>query len=396
MPQYNPPKPKPTATPMTAEQLQAMYETPSQANINAALNKGIVKAGNASGNNASNQVQQGSQTGAFESTGTETQQQQQTQTQQQTGQQTTGTSQQQTGQTGVVDTLGLGGLLQGQAGQAANTTAATNNFLTGVIQDGNPNLQSQVQQAVNNATSGPGMVGAGQSANARAAGYAGAEVGRQAMGQQLQAAQQLSGPTAITTLANAGNPYLGQTQANTSTGVQQQDTTTNALGTTLSNLVSNQQQQGTADSNSTQVAVGQSPVQEQKGGKIICTVLVHHGLFKRVDVARELTYFRLYHKRYLQAIVGYLSVAQPLAMFALKHKWFAYLCYPFAKLCQDAILARHEHRRPKFLARCAYTCFFFLSDKLGGLLLRHWPSRAQSKVTKPRLVKLLNDLDLHL
>lgn len=383
--------------PLTPAELEALYAPPSQAQINATLNEGVKKAGAAKGDNASNQVQSNQQTGAFQSSGTETQNQSQTQAQTQTGQQTTGTSQQSTGQTSVNDTLGFGQLLQGQAQNAADSTAATNNFLTGVIQNGNPALQSQVQQAVNNATSGPGMVGAGQSANARAAGYAGAEVGRQALGQQLQAAQQLSGPTALTTLSAAGNPYLGQTQTGNTTGVQQQDTNTSTLGNTLSNLVNNQSQSGTADSNTTQIAAGSTPVQKsESGGKIICTVLVHHGFFKRVDVARELTYFRLHHKRYLNAIVGYLSIAQPIALLALRYRWFAALCWPFAQLCQNAILAKIEERKPGFFSKVAYFSMFHFSDKLGGLLLRHWPSRARSKVTNPKLVTILTQLDLHL
>ncbi len=385
-----------TPKPMTPAELEALYSTPTQASINAALNQGINKAGAAIGDNASNQVQASQQTGSFASTGTETQNQAQTQAQTQTGQQTTGTTQQTNNQTGVNDTLGFGSLLQGQAQSAADATAATNGFLTGAIQNGNPQLQSQVQQAVNNATSGPGMVGAGQSANARAAGYAGAEVGRQAMGQQLQAAQQLSGPTAMTTLAAAGNPYLGQTQTGTTTGVQQENSSTSALGNTLSSMVSNQNQSGTADSNTTQIAAGTTPVQKSEGGKIVCTVLVHHGFFKRADVARELAYFRTNHKRYLNALVGYLSFAQPIALFALHHVWFAALCWPFAQLCQNAILARIENRKPGFFSTAAYFTMFHFSDRLGGLLLRHWPSRARSKITNPELVSLLTQLDLHL
>jgi hypothetical protein len=290
----------------------------------------------------------------------------------------------------------MGALLQGQQGAAQNNTAATSNFLSGVIQQGDPNLQSKVEQAVNIATSGPGMVGAGQSANARAAGYAGAEVGRQAQAQQLQAASQLSGPTAVTTLAGAANPYLGQTTNQSNVGTQQQATSENSLGNTLSSMVENQNQSGTSSADSTQVAAGTSPVQQQKGGKVICTVLVEHGLLNRETVANELVYFRKHWDTYKRSAVGYLSFAQVLAVFALHHKWFAYLCLPLAKACTHVITCKLWGMKPRKLSYLAYYLFFHFCDKLGRLLLKFWSPNAPDKVSNPELVQLLKKLDLSL
>jgi len=381
---------------MTPAQLQALYGTDLNAAANNALMSGATNATNATGANASNQVQASNQTGAFDTTGTSAQTQNQTQQNQTTGASTTNTNQQTTGQTGVVDTLGTGAMLQGQQAGATANTNAVNNFLSGVIQQGAPAFQSQVQQAVNNATSGPGMVGAGQSANARAAGYAGSEVGRQMLGQQLQAAGQLSGPTAATTLANASAPYLGQTSTQGTTGTQQQSSLENTLGTALNSLVENQSQAGTSNAGSTQIAAGTSPIQQQKGGKIICTVLVKHKLMRRETVANELVYFRKHWDFFKRSAVGYVFFAQLLAVFALHHKWFARLCAPLARACSHVILCKLWGMQPRKLAAVAYFFFFHFCDKLGWLLLRFWSPNAPDKVSNPELVALLEELDLSL
>jgi hypothetical protein len=152
--------------------------------------------------------------------------------------------------TGVNDTLGFGQLLQGQQGQATATDATRNNYLTNLLQNGDPALQQQTQAAVNSALSGPGMVGTGDSAQARAAGYAAANVARNSEANQLAASQQLAGGTATTNLASAANPYLGQTAATTNTG----NTTENTANTG----VTNQQTANTGTTSGTSAQTGTS------------------------------------------------------------------------------------------------------------------------------------------
>lgn len=111
----------------------------------------------------------------------------------------------------VNDTLGFGKLLQGAAGTAQANDASRTAFLNDVVQTGGSGFNSQVDQAVRNAISGPQMTGSGESARARAAGYAGAEIGRNNLNARIGAANSLTGPTSLTTLAGAAQPYLGQT-----------------------------------------------------------------------------------------------------------------------------------------------------------------------------------------
>lgn len=143
-----------------------------------------------------------------------------------------GTSAQQgTSTTGVVDTLGFGGLLQGAGSTALTNDAARNAFLHDVMATGGNQFKSQVDQAVRQSLSGPGMSGVGESAQGRAAGYAAEQVARQNLNQRLNAAEQLAGPTALSTLVGAGNPYLGSTNTSNVTGQTGQTSQQNVLGT---------------------------------------------------------------------------------------------------------------------------------------------------------------------
>lgn len=386
---------------MSQSQIEALFADPANKDaLQKALASGIVGATNTAGAaNASNQVQAGQQSGAFQTTGQENQSTAQQQTQQQTGTQVGQTAQQQTGQTGVVDTLGMGSMLQGQQGAATANTNASNGFLSGVIQHGDPALQSKVQQAVNNATSGPGMVGAGQSANARAAGYAGAEVGRQAQAQQLQAAAQLAGPTAATTLASASTPFLGTTTNGTTTGSNATTSDTSSLGNTLGSMVNNQSQSGTSSADSSQVAAGTTPVaqNQSKGGSVICTVLVSQGKLDQRLVQRAVRNLQLNGDKYHRATVGYFFFGVAFAKWLLKHPRFAFLFKRIAWNCDYELIRRCEGTwRFNAEAWVDFMLFYHFTDKLGWFLLKYWPSKAQNKVTDPELVALFQKYDIGL
>lgn len=159
------------------------------------------------------------------------------QEQQQQDSRTTGTTTQSTQNrdvTQAIDTLGFGKLLQDQAASTSASDAARQSWLQDTMQTGGSGFNSQVDQAVRRSLSGPQMTGTGQSAQARAAGYAGAEIGRNNLNQRLAASEQLAGPTGLTTLSSAANPFIGKDSTSTGTGTTFQDLitkgTTNTTG----------------------------------------------------------------------------------------------------------------------------------------------------------------------
>ena len=288
----------------TGLNLGSLVGSPNPASATSGLNTAI---GGATTGGNTDQLQGSQQSGAFSSTGTTgttgattqqgVQQGQTTGSQQQTGQTST-TGQQATqgnvatsGTTTAIDALGLGSLLSGQAGNAANATGTAQNFLEGVTQGNNPLLQAQTSNAVNTALSGPGMVGTGMGAQARAAGDAAANVGLNSQAQQISAATGLGSPTAATTLANAGNAYVGQsTSGNQATSgltdtsgstLSAQDLSTLSNSLNLSSLLgtsstnTNEAQQGTSAANSTQEAIGQVPQSQTSSGSgcYVCTAI---------------------------------------------------------------------------------------------------------------------------
>lgn len=275
-------------------------------------------------------------------------------TQNTTGQQTT-TGQSQVGTQGTtqaIDTLGLGKLLQNQANAAQGATDTTNSYLSNLVANGPQQQQALTSRAVNQALSGPGMVGAGDNARARAASDAAATIAANSTSQQLQAASQLAGPTAATTLAAAGNPYVGQAttgqqvasntgttqSAQNTTGTTQGTSTQNTTGNTtqnqtgsttglnLSSLVNDtntstaENQSGQSSGQSAQVGVGKIPESTaQAGGCYVCTKFVDRGLMKPGAVRRAATW-KLYGpdaKAWRKSLVGYSIYGPTLAKFNL-------------------------------------------------------------------------------
>lgn len=301
--------------------LQLGYDSQQNLAASKAQQRAITESGN------TNSIQQGQQQGQFNSQGQT--QQSGTQTQNQTGTQTSQESQtgtqtgQQTSQTGVTDTLGFGDLLKSQAGAAQASDTATRGFLTDLIQTGGQGFQGQVDQAARRSLSGPGMLGTGVGAQGRVAGAAVGDVARNNLGQRLQAAQQLTGPTAVTNLVQAGNPFLGQTQTgtNSSTGTQTsngtQNTTQQSVG--IQDLLTNESQSGTSKANTIQSALGNQPTQSG-GGCYVSSVLGLRGLVP-LRVIRSAVRYKLSQRRYRYMLWGYSFYGSRLASWIERHHW---------------------------------------------------------------------------
>jgi hypothetical protein len=337
-----------------------------------------------------NQVQGGAQAGQFGSTGV-TDQETSTGAQQQGA-----TSQQGTTNggsvTGVNDTLGMGALLQGQQGAATATDATRGSTLNSLMQQGDPALQQQVSQAVSRSLSGPGMQGVGQGAQARAAGDAAAQIGMNSAGTQLAASQQAAGPTATTTLAAAGNPYLGQTQQN----VQNQSTTGQSAQNTTgqSSAVGGQSTQGTANSQNQQQAFGLTPQQSTSsgGGSVICTALGERGWLPRWMLEDELFFVSQNWKSFKHAARCYFLWGTPVAKLVRRNWFVAILCYPFANACAyEAARRSGITKLPcRWWASFAYYTFLIPNTAIGFCL------PGKPRVTDPSIVKMLRDAGLNM
>lgn len=286
-----------------------------------------------------------------------------------------------------IDTLGFGALLQSQIPGATQTDTERNAFLRDVINTGGSGFGSQVDQAVRQAMSGRGMVGAGESAGARASAYTAEQVARNNMNQRLSASEQLAGPTAVQTLSTSANPYIG-TQRDTSgtenstkntTGTYNEQGTTNVTGqrstagtsnttgmsnmTGLSNLTGSNTNTGTSVANtaaqntgwsnllgttaennsgvstaqSSQAAAGLIPEGKQVssgGGCVICTAGLELGLCDFPRVLHRVIDYKINRawSRYRNAAKAYFFFYTPLAKWFLGHPRLARSFWPLAKM----------------------------------------------------------------
>lgn len=227
------------------------------------------------------------------------------------------------------DTLGFGDLLKGSAGSATASDAARNGFLTDLMQNGGTAFQSQLDQGIRNSLSGPQMTGAGDSARARASGYAAAQVGRNNVDQRLNAAQQLSGPTALSSLSTAANPYIGQ--SNKTEG------STNVSGFTDLLQKGTEAQSGTTAAQSSQAGAGLIPQGQpvKTGGCVLCTAGIELKLpgSRLHRVLRKVIKHKLHvdPSRFASASRGYFLLFTPFARYLLNHRWFASLLWPLAR-----------------------------------------------------------------
>lgn len=288
-----------------------------------------------------NQVQNANQGGTFNTEDTNIGTQHGTTNQTQTGAQS-GTSTQNTSSTSTAtpnDTLGFGALLQGQAGTVGASDAARNSFLTDVMQTGGTQFGQQLDAGIRSSLSGPQMTGAGDSARARAAGYAAANTGRENLGQRLGAAHELAGPTGLASLSTAANPYIGQTNATFGSA----DSISNALSSLntsgLSDLINrgSEVSSGSTAAQSSQAGAGVIPQGQpvKSGGCVLCTAAIELDLPKaytprilRKVIAHKLNVQR---KRFSAASRGYFYLFTPLAAWLLRHPTLASLLFPLAR-----------------------------------------------------------------
>lgn len=419
-----------------------------------------------------NQNQQAAQTGAFNTTGTtSTNQQQQTgqitqqqqtgtqQTQQTGTQQTSGTQQQTFGQQGQTaeqgttaqqgtttqtgtttgtsttaptDLLGFGSLLQQQGQGVLQSDADRSAFLRDVIQTGGSGFNSQVDKAVRQSLTGPQMTGAGDSARARAAGYAAADVARNNMGERLAAAQQLAGPTGFSTLAGAAVPFgvgstTSQTGTTANTGTTTQTGSSMNVGTnsssgfnnltnnstvqnvlnTLSNSsqntntgtagfsnltgTQNESSSGTATGQSSQAAAGQIPnaqtVSTGGGGCVLCTAAIRLGYEKNLRILRRVIAHKLHTdwKNFRSAARGYFFLFTPLAAWLLGRPRLAKLLYPLAK----AVVYEELRISGRRLPRSEWACFVHNTGHTLCSIIGKFP--VPGKVTNPTIEKIARE-----
>lgn len=311
-------------------------------------------------NTVGQQTTQGTQQGTTTTQGTQQQTGGQTTT---TGQQTSNTG---TSTTAPTDLLGFGSLLKGQAAGAASSDAERNAFLQDVMKTGGTGFNSQVDQAVRNSLTGPRMTGAGDSAQARAAGYAASDIARNNLTQRLGAASELTHPGSLATIAAAAQPYgVGSSTTNTGTSNQ----TGTSTGTNFSNLVTNENvnslmntlqkqnnesttnqagfsnltgsqnesQSGTASGSSKQSAAGVIPqaqtVSTGGGGCVLCTAATELGLFNDLRVLRRVIDHKLNKDRstFGSAARGYFAIFTPVARWFLTRPRLARIFYPMAR-----------------------------------------------------------------
>lgn len=399
-----------------------------------AANNTLGNAAVAAGSNPnSTQVQGAVQNGGFESTGASTTSGTQTQqgrntttgnqtvagTQTNTGVQTgnqsgtqTGnatTNNTTTGQTNVVDTLGLGGLLAGSAGSATNRDQVSNDFLTGLVKDGPKNQQALTDRAVSQSLSGPGMVGTGDGAKVRAASDAAATVGVNSLNQQLAASQQLSGPTATTTLAQAGRDYLGQQTTGQNTGNQtttgttdtstvgrtsgtqanNQSTDTNTLN--LSDLINNtsgttsENQSGTSNNSGITIGSGNIPEtkQQSSGGCYVTTAYVNMG-WRAKRCIRAAAKWKLDQPKYRRSLVGYSLWGPTAARWVLDSGTFAALLFPVARaVLYEELRLAGKTKSTRLSASLCHAVF-------------HYGSLALAKLTGVRKIRQCDDATVDL
>lgn len=303
---------------------------------------------------------------------------------------TTGTTTQDVNQnttTNAIDTLGFGKLLQDQAASTGASDANRNAWLQDTMQTGGSGFNSQVEQAIHNSLTGSQMTGAGDSARARAAGYGAAQVARNNLDERLNAASQLAGPTGLTTLSSAANPYIGSSANTTgknttfqdlvtkgttaSTGGQNTTGSTTGLQTTLGNTSGStgmtgntngtsastqnqntsgnttgfsdlttkgsESQAGVTAGQSSQAGAGVIPQGQQvsSGGCVLCTAAIEMKLPKAnmLRVLRRVINHKLNVDRsaYANASRGYFAVFTPFARWLLVHPRLATFLFPLAR-----------------------------------------------------------------
>lgn len=282
----------------------------------------------------------------------------------------------------TVDTpFDLSALVNQQLGTSGTTDTNRNNFLTDFMQNGGTGFNSQVDQAVRQA--GSGSIGAGESGQARTAGYAAANVARNNAGDRLAAASQLAGPTATGQTISTFSPLFGKTDTGTNNSVAGTTGTTNSTGQTTGNsnttgssntldlqkLVGSETGSGTATGQSSQQAGGLVPQGQpvQSGGCVVCTAYVAKGMMKPGAVRRACVYKRNNWSRYGTSLSGYLFYGPFIARAVLYSDEFAQNLRPLARavLYHEVHLSAPTRVHWKLLPSIAHTVFDILSYPVG-------------------------------
>lgn len=264
-----------------------------------------------------------------------------------------------------LDTLGFGALLKGQQGSAVANDAARSSFLTDLMNTGGTAEASQLDQGIRNSLTGAQMTGAGDSARARAAGYAAAQVSRNNTDQRLSAAGQLAGPTAVEGLSSAANPYIGNTSSTHGTN----SSDTNGFTSLLSNA--HETGSGTATGSSTQAAAGLAPQTQQttpSGGCVLCTAAIELGLSKHHRVLRTVIAHKLGKDwpRFRLAARGYFFLFTPLARVLLGYPRLAKVLWPLAKaVVYEELRVAGRQLPPRMWARTVHWSGHYLCALVG-------------------------------
>lgn len=323
-----------------------------------------------------------------------------------TGQQVnTGTN---TGATTVTTPFDIQSLVRDQLPQIQANDTARSGFLTDFMNTGGTAFNSQVDQAVRNSLTGPRMTGAGESAQARAAGYAGAQVARNNADQRLQAAQQLSGPTGLGTATEAFSPLYGTATTGTNTGVTNTtgtnasssasntvgnntqatsgltNTTQNQVGSEstagsassgkasntvdFQSLVGNEAQAGTAVGSSAGAGSGVVPQGQpvKTGGCVVCTAYSSLGQMHPGAIRRAVAW-KLSQPRYAMAVDGYMLYGPTLARWVANRRWGSRLFRPVAReiLYHECYLSHPRRLRKRWIALVLHEFFDCLSKPVG-------------------------------
>ena len=296
----------------------------------------------------SNQIQAGAQTGQYASTGGTAQQQVGT---------TTGTT---AGTTGPTNTMGLSQLVAGQAPAVAASDQASNAYLTDFMNTGGTGFNAQVNNAVRGSLSGPGVSGAGESAQARVAGRAAGDIAMNNSAQRLQAAQTLRGGTGVGALTQQATPLMGQT-TNQTTG---QASNTALTGT--------ETQAGTAEGGSASAGYGNAPTSTQSsGGCMLCSVYADMGLIDPEDVRQAVRYKLANLDKYGLCLRGYALYGPSIARLVMKFGAVKWALLQHARLVLYEEVRRSGSRPLKRrLAAVFAHAFFHYSSLPWGLVSR--------------------------
>jgi hypothetical protein len=121
-------------------------------------------------------------------------------------------------QTQVQDDLGFGELLRDATGNQANRESAANNTLASIATNGvDDGFQGRMDRAIAESLSGPQVQRAGASAQDRVASRAAAEVGQNAIQNQLQASEMLKQTSGVGDLAAVGRQFAGENTSSAAT-----------------------------------------------------------------------------------------------------------------------------------------------------------------------------------